>query len=108
MGWPDRRLPDLFGIDLPIIQAPMANFSTTAMAIAAAGAGALGSIPCASLSPEQIRAATHLADANVVFLRWGRGGREGCEGSDPQGVLLLPLRSAAKELPAGESPPERR
>jgi len=57
---------------------------------------------------EQIRAATHLADANVVFLRWGRGGREGCEGSDPQGVLLLPLRSAAKELPAGESPPERR
>jgi len=57
MGWPDRRLLDLFGIDLPIIQAPMANFSTTAMAIAAAGAGALGSIPCASLSPEQIRAA---------------------------------------------------
>jgi hypothetical protein len=43
---------------------------------------------------EQIRAATHLADANVVFLRWGRGGREGCEGSDPQGVLVLPLRAA--------------
>jgi hypothetical protein len=43
---------------------------------------------------EQIRAATHLADANVVFLRWSRGGREGCEGSDPQGVLVLPLRPA--------------
>jgi nitronate monooxygenase len=57
MAWPDRRLLDLFGIDLPIIQAPMANFSTTEMAIAAAGAGALGSIPCASLGPEQIRAA---------------------------------------------------
>jgi hypothetical protein len=56
---------------------------------------------------EQIRAATHLADANVVFLRWGRGGREGCEGSDPQGVLVLPFRSAAKELPAGESPERR-
>ena len=50
---------------------------------------------------EQIRAATHLADANVVFLRWGRGGREGCEGSDPQGVLVLPLRSAATERPSG-------
>jgi hypothetical protein len=45
---------------------------------------------------EGIRAATHLADANVVFLRWGRSGREGCEGSDPQGVLVLPLRSAAQ------------
>jgi nitronate monooxygenase len=57
MGWPDRKLLDLFGIDVPIVQAPMANFSTTEMAIAAAGAGALGSVPCASLSPEQIRAA---------------------------------------------------
>ena len=45
---------------------------------------------------EQIRAATHLGAANVVFLRWGRGGREGCEGSDPQGVLVLPLRGAAQ------------
>ena len=49
---------------------------------------------------EQIRAATHLADANVVFLRWGRGGREGCEGSDPQGILVLPLRGAATGTPA--------
>jgi len=51
---------------------------------------------------EQIRAATHLADANVVFLRWGRGGREGCEGSDPQGVVVLPLRGAANERPSGQ------
>jgi hypothetical protein len=51
---------------------------------------------------EQVRAATHLADANVVFLRWGRGGREGCEGSDPQGVLVLPLREAAHERKRGE------
>jgi hypothetical protein len=49
---------------------------------------------------EQIRAATHLADANVVFLRWSRAGREGCEGSDPQGVLLLPLQGAATERPS--------
>jgi hypothetical protein len=31
-----------------------------------------------------------------VFLRWGRSGREGCEGSDPQGVLVLPLRGTAQ------------
>jgi hypothetical protein len=45
---------------------------------------------------ENLRSATHLAGANVVVLRWGRGGREGCEGSDPQGVLVLPLRGAAQ------------
>ncbi|MEO8896723.1 MAG: nitronate monooxygenase, partial [Rhizomicrobium sp.] len=58
MAWTDRRILDLFGIELPIIQAPMANFSTTEMAIGAALAGGLGSLPCASLNADQIRAAT--------------------------------------------------
>ncbi|AUG41509.1 NAD(P)H-dependent flavin oxidoreductase [Pseudomonas chlororaphis] len=53
--WPDTRILDLLGIELPIIQAPMAGATTTAMVIAAAQAGALGSLPCAMLSPEQIR-----------------------------------------------------
>ena len=45
--WPDRRLLDLIGIDLPIIQAPMAGASGSAMAIAVSEAGGLGSLPCA-------------------------------------------------------------
>ena len=49
MAWPDRRILDLFGIELPIIQAPMAGFGTPEMAIAAAQAGGLGSLACASL-----------------------------------------------------------
>ncbi|QQZ39755.1 nitronate monooxygenase [Pseudomonas sp. SK3(2021)] len=53
--WPAPRILDLLGIELPIIQAPMAGATTTAMVIAAAQAGALGSLPCAMLSPEQIR-----------------------------------------------------
>ncbi|AIS12687.1 2-nitropropane dioxygenase [Pseudomonas chlororaphis subsp. aurantiaca] len=53
--WPDTRILDLLGIELPIIQAPMTGATTTAMVIAAAQAGALGSLPCAMLSPEQIR-----------------------------------------------------
>ena len=57
MAWPDRKILDLFGIDLPIVQAPMANFGTPEMAIGAAEAGALGSLPCASLNADQIRAA---------------------------------------------------
>ena len=56
MAWPDRRILDLFNIRLPIVQAPMANFGTVEMAIGAGEAGALASLPCASLSPDQIRA----------------------------------------------------
>ena len=57
MAWPDRRILDLFGIELPIVQAPMANFGTPEMAIGAAQAGALGSLACASLNADQIRGA---------------------------------------------------
>lgn len=53
--WPDSRILDLFGVDLPILQAPMAGSSGSAMAIAVANAGGLASLPCASLSLEQIR-----------------------------------------------------
>jgi nitronate monooxygenase len=54
--WPDARLLDLFGIELPIIAAPMANFAGIDMAVAVAEAGGLGSLPCAALNPDQIRA----------------------------------------------------
>ncbi len=54
--WPDRRLLDLFNIDLPIIQAPMAGANGSAMAVAASAAGALGSLPCAILDEDKIRA----------------------------------------------------
>ena len=55
--WPDRRALDLFKIDLPIIQAPMAGSSDADLAIAVAEAGGLGSLPCAMLSVDQTRAA---------------------------------------------------
>ncbi|MEB0077659.1 nitronate monooxygenase [Pseudomonas sp. CCI3.2] len=53
--WPDRRILDLFGIELPILQAPMAGSSGSALAIGVGKAGGLGSLPCAALSQEQIR-----------------------------------------------------
>ncbi len=53
--WPDRRIIDLFGIEHPIILAPMAGPSTAELAIAVAEAGGLGSLACATSSPEQIR-----------------------------------------------------
>ena len=52
--WPDRRLIDLFGIELPIVQAPMAGAMDWELAAAAAEAGALGSLPCAMLTVQEI------------------------------------------------------
>lgn len=55
-NWPDRRILDLLGIQLPILQAPMAGATGSAMAIAVGNAGGLGALPCAMLSAEQVRA----------------------------------------------------
>lgn len=52
--WPDNRICDLFGVELPIIQAPMAGANGSALAIAVAEAGGLGSLPCAMLNAQQI------------------------------------------------------
>ena len=45
----------LLGIELPIIQAPMAGVQTSALAIAVSNAGGLGSLPCAMLTAESMR-----------------------------------------------------
>jgi nitronate monooxygenase len=51
--WPNNRILDLFGIQLPIIQAPMAGPVLSDMVIAVSEAGGLGSLPCALLTAEQ-------------------------------------------------------
>jgi len=56
---PDRietmKLPELLGIDLPIIQAPMAGAQGSALAVAVCNAGGLGSLPCAMLGTDAMR-----------------------------------------------------
>ncbi len=42
--WPDRRIMELFGIEHPIVLAPMAGPGTAELAIAVAEAGGLGSL----------------------------------------------------------------
>lgn len=54
--WPDRRLLDLIGIELPIIQAPMAGANGSAMVVAVNEAGGLGSLPCGMLDAVKVRA----------------------------------------------------
>ena len=56
-GWPDRRLLDLLKIEIPIIQAPMAGSDSVELARAVLSTGALGSLACALLSPDDVREA---------------------------------------------------
>jgi nitronate monooxygenase len=51
-----NSLTRLLGIELPLIQAPMAGVQGSALAIAVSNAGGLGSLPCAMLSLEALRA----------------------------------------------------
>jgi nitronate monooxygenase len=55
--WPDRRIIELFAIEHPILQAPMAGASTAELAIAVSNAGGLGAFACALSTPDQIRTA---------------------------------------------------
>ena len=48
-------LQTLLGIELPIIQAPMAGVQDSRLAIAVSNAGGLGSLPCAMLTPDAMR-----------------------------------------------------
>ena len=50
-----ESLQSLLGIDLPVIQAPMAGAQGSKMAIAVSNAGGLGSLPCAMLDPDGLR-----------------------------------------------------
>lgn len=54
-GWPDSRFIELAGISAPIIQAPMLGAGADLM-IGVAKAGGLGSLACATLTLDSIRA----------------------------------------------------
>jgi len=48
-------LRELLGLELPIVQAPMAGAQGSALAIAVSSAGGLGSLPCGILGPDDVR-----------------------------------------------------
>ena len=52
-AWPDDRFAALLGSSLPIVAAPMAGAAGVALAVAAIEGGAVGSLPCAMLAPEE-------------------------------------------------------
>ncbi len=86
-----QHLCHLLGISQPLIQAPMAGVQGSSLAIAVSEAGGLGSLPCAMLSPEQIRAeieAIRAATAKPYNLNFF------CHASPPASVAT-PEREAA-------------
>src|SRR5262245_65694793 len=51
--WPDRRLIDLFGVEHPLILAPMTGVGTVELAASVCAGGGVGSLSCAGLQPER-------------------------------------------------------
>lgn len=124
------RLQELIGIELPIIQAPMAGVQGSAMAIAVSNAGGLGSLPCAMLGPEAVRSEIEAIQAHTTrpfnvnffchtppandplrqlawlhalkpyFVEWGVD-----QGSIASGPGRLPFDGAAAELLTALKPP---
>jgi len=60
------HITSLLGIEHPIIQAPMAGVQGSALAIAVSNAGGLGSLPCALLSLQAMRAELALIRAGTT------------------------------------------
>jgi nitronate monooxygenase len=56
VGWCDRRFLDLVKVEHPIIAAPMAGAAGVSLCIGAIEGGAVGSLPCALLTPDQAAA----------------------------------------------------
>lgn len=56
VNWPDQAFLDLVGCAQPIIQAPMAGAGGVELCVGAIDGGALGSLPCALLSRNEVRA----------------------------------------------------
>ncbi len=54
VDWPQNPFLERLGTEHPIIQAPMAGASGTSLCLAAIEGGALGSLPCAMLSGDEV------------------------------------------------------
>lgn len=55
------------GLACPIIQAPMAGVQGSALAIAVSNAGGLGSLPCAMLTPDAVRAEVAQMRDQIIY-----------------------------------------
>lgn len=94
-------LQRLLGVELPIIQAPMAGVQGSAVAVAVSNAGGLGSLPCAMLSLDAIRNELAAIKAQTVSV-----GRVPAPIHSPKvrKINLSPLFCPRNALPLGSDP----
>ena len=96
-----QGLCQILGITHPLIQAPMAGVQGSALAIAVSQAGGLGSLPCAMLSPEQIK-----GEIETIRAATGASGLHGlpynlnffCHAPPPHDVATLEREAAWRKL----------
>jgi nitronate monooxygenase len=106
-------LQSLFGIDLPIIQAPMAGVQGSALAAAVSNAGGLGSLPCAMLSGEALRKELIVLSAltsksfNVNFFCHGRPNENAARESAWRQALAPYYRALRLDIDAVPGGPAR-
>lgn len=105
-----NRLCDLLGIDNPILQAPMAGHQDAELAMAVAGAGGLGALPCATLDGAGMKRelarfrAVSAAAVNVNFFCHEAPRRDAAE--EAAWTESLRRYYAAFDLPPPEIPTE--
>lgn len=99
-------LCDLLGIDVPVLQAPMAGTTTPALAAACSGAGALGSLGFAYAQPDQIRRdveATRALTDRSINLNFFTSPQPVPPGESAQAAAIAAVAGFYREL--GASPP---
>ena len=96
-------LQDLLGIDLPIVQAPMAGVQGSALAVAVSNAGGLGSLPCALLGPDALR--KELAAPAKASRRDKRAAEVSAIASDADAALLAALKALRAKLAQAQKVP---
>jgi len=109
-GWTDRRFLTLGGSRLPIVQAPMAGAGGVALAAAASEGGAVGSLPCAMLMPDEAKAQAAEVRAKAegpLNLNFFCHVTPDAADDSAWRALLAPLYAKAG-VAGGDAPPSRR
>ena len=108
-SWPRNNLTDFLDIEHPIIQAPMASAATPALAAAVSNAGGLGSLGCATFTPEQFRnqVGAVRADTNRLFNVNFFVHDEPLHGADAETAMRACLAPYYADMALGEAPAAR-
>jgi nitronate monooxygenase len=100
-----QSIARLLGVELPVIQAPMAGVQDEALAIAVAEAGGLGSMPCALLDTARLESALQRfasldVPINLNFFCHEMADPDPVEGARWRGALMPYYRELGIEPPA--------